>query len=147
MRHYPCMTDSEIAAMPVRRLATPASILFLWTTSPMLARSMAILPAWGFRYKSQLVWIKDRIGTGMLVRNRHEIVLIATRYRFRRPLPRALFGDSVIEAPVRGHSRKPEALQDMIDPLFPEAAKLELFARRSRPGWTVWGNETGRFDT
>lgn len=140
MRHYPCMTDKEIASLPVKDSVEPEALLFLWTTAPMLARSIPILGAWGFRYITQLVWIKDRIGTGYWVRNRHELVLVAKRGKF--PCPRsAPFADSVIDEKRGEHSEKPEALQDAIDATWPDARKVELFARRDRPGWTVWGNK------
>ena len=144
-RHYDCMSDGAIAEIPVRDMAQDDALLFMWVTAPMLARAMPVIGAWGFRYVSQLVWVKSRIGTGFWVRNRHELVLIAKRGRFPCPKP-APFPDSVIEAPQREHSRKPEELQDRIDLVWPYAAKLEMFARRSRPGWMRWGNETQLFD-
>ncbi|EYD71787.1 MT-A70 family methyltransferase [Limimaricola hongkongensis] len=143
-RHYPCMRDEEICALPVARWAAPAALLLMWTTSPMLDRSMAIPRAWGFRYVSSLVWTKDRIGTGYWARNRHELVLICKRGRFDCPRP-APFADSVISGQQREHSRKPDALHAQIDAAWPEARKLELFARQERPGWTAWGNDTARF--
>lgn len=145
MRHYECMTDAEIAALPVLEWVAKDALLFLWTTAPMLARTMPILPAWGFRYVSQLVWIKHRIGTGFWVRNRHEVVLIGKRGAFPCPRP-APFGDSVIEAKAREHSRKPDDLQDRIDVVWPDAVKLEMFARQARFGWQAWGNEVGKFE-
>lgn len=144
-RHYPCMTDEEISELPVGRWAADRSILLMWTTAPMLARSMAIPPAWGFqKYVTNLVWIKDRIGLGFWARNRHEIVLIYTRGGFPCPRP-APFPDSVIEGQQREHSRKPDALHAAIDRVWPDARKLELFAREQREGWSSWGNETGKF--
>lgn len=144
MRHYPCMRDAEISALPVADWAAPAALLLMWTTSPMLERSMAIPRAWGFRYVSSLVWTKDRIGTGYWARNRHELVLICKRGRFDCPRP-APFADSVISGQQREHSRKPDALHAQVDAAWPDARKLELFARQARPGWTAWGNETDRF--
>jgi N6-adenosine-specific RNA methylase IME4 len=146
MRHYPCMTDAEIAALPVGEWAAKDALLFMWTTSPMLARSIGIPTAWGFRYVSQLVWVKSRIGTGFWARNRHELVLIYKRGKFACPRP-APFPDSVISEPQRQHSRKPEALQDRIDAAWPDLPKIEVFARQSRPGWVAWGNETQKFET
>ena len=143
MRHYPCMTDEEIAALrlPVR----PKALCLMWTTAPMLARSLPILEAWGFTYKSQLVWVKDKIGLGFWARNQHEIVLIGTRGGFPCPRP-APFPSSVISAPVREHSQKPEELQDWIDAAWPDARKLEMFARRKRKNWARWGNQTDKFE-
>lgn len=143
-RHYPCMALSEIVALPVPQMAARDSLLLVWATSPMLPQALEVISGWGFRYVSSLVWVKSRPGTGFWVRNRHELVLIAKRGRFACPRP-APFADSVIEAPTREHSRKPEALQDRIDAIWPGARKLEMFARRARAGWTVWGNDTGRF--
>lgn len=143
-RHYPCMKDGAIAALPVQAVMKPDALLFMWVTVPMLERAMRIPPEWGFRYVSQLVWVKDSVGTGHWVRNRHEPVLIYRRGAFPCPSP-APFTDSLFFARKRAHSRKPEALQDRIDQVWPTAAKAEMFARRQRAGWAVWGNEVGKF--
>lgn len=142
MRHYSCMKDDELKAMVIP--AAPDSLMFMWTTAPMMERSLGVLSAWRFRYVSQMVWVKNRIGTGFWVRNRHEIVLIGKRGKFPCPRP-APFADSVIEAKTREHSRKPSRLQDMIDAAWPDAHKLEMFARQSRVGWQSFGNETNKF--
>lgn len=144
MRHYPCMSDAELVALPVAEWAMPDALLCCWTTAPMLERSLSVVRAWGFRYVSQIVWDKGRIGTGYWVRNSHEIVLIAKRGKFPavRPAP---FPESVIREKAREHSRKPELLQEWIDAAWPDARKLELFARRQRAGWQAWGNDTERF--
>ena len=144
MRHYACMTDAEIADIPVKEWVKPDALLLYWTTAPMLERSLPQLGAWGFRYVSQLVWVKERIGTGFWVRNRHEIVLIGKRGKFPCPRP-APFPDSVITGQQRQHSRKPDRLHEMIDAAWPDLRKLELFSREDRPGWDAWGNETGKF--
>lgn len=146
MRHYPCMTDADICALPVREWAAPSAVLLMWTTAPMLERSLAIPRAWGFRYKSNVVWNKGRIGTGYWARNRHEHLLICTRGKFSCPRSPVLFPDSVIESRRREHSRKPDAVAARIEEIWPELPKLELFARQRRFGWTVFGNETDRFD-
>lgn len=144
MRHYDCMSDAEICALPVKEWSAERALLLMWTTAPMLERSLAVPRAWGFRYKSQLIWVKDRIGTGFWARNRHEIVLICTRGAFPCPRP-APFPDSVIVGQQRQHSRKPDALQDRIDEAWPEARRLEMFARQPRLGWSAFGNETDKF--
>lgn len=144
MRHYPCMTDDEIRALPVGNWAAKDCLLFMWTTAPMLRRSIEIPEAWGFKYVSEMQWVKDRIGTGFLVRNRHEPILIYKRGKFPCPKP-APFSDSVISGQQREHSRKPDALQDRIDQVWPEEKKLEVFSRQDRDGWHSWGNEVGKF--
>lgn len=145
MRHYPCMSVPEIAALPVADWIARDALLFLWVTVPFLDHGLDVMRAWGFRYVSQLVWVKHKAGTGFWVRNRHEPVLIGRRGRFpcTRPAP---FADSVIEAPAREHSRKPEALQDAIEAAWPDSARLEMFARRKRAGWAAWGNQVGKFE-
>jgi len=143
-RHYPCMTDGEIINLPMGELVGHHALLFMWTTAPMLQRSMLIPPRWAFRYVSNMTWVKERTGTGFWARNRHEHVLIYRRGKFSCPKP-APFPDSVIMGDQREHSRKPEELQDRIDKVWPDAKKLEMFARRARPGWDVWGNETTKY--
>ena len=142
-RHYDCMTGTEIQALDIP--AAKDAILFMWATIPHLHTAIATFPAWGFKYKSGLVWVKDRIATGYWARNRHELVLIGTRGKFPCPKP-APFPDSVLEGQQRQHSRKPDVLQDQIDAVWPDHSKLEMFARQERQGWCAWGNETGKFE-
>jgi len=143
-RHYDTMRDDEIRALPVQDMAAKPALLFMWTTAPMLRRSIMIPESWGFRYVSELVRPKDRIGTGYWARNQHESCLIYKRGRFPWP-GTAPFSSSLLEGARREHSRKPESLQDAIDRAWPDARKLEMFARRTRPGWDAWGNETTKF--
>lgn len=142
MRHYQTMPVPEICALPVP--SAKDAILLLWATSPMLSQALQVMAAWGFRYKSQAVWVKSRIATGYWARNRHELLLIGTRGRFPCPKP-TLFPDSVISAPTREHSRKPDEVHQRIEVAFPDLLKLEMFARAPRDGWTVWGNQTDKF--
>lgn len=144
-RHYACLGLDEICDMPVASVAAKDAILLLWVTVPFAAAADEVLRAWGFRYKSQLVWPKARFGTGYWARNQHELVLIARRGRFPCPKP-ALFPTSIIPGDLREHSRKPEWPQEVVDRRLPSARKLELFARRPRAGWSVWGNQTELFD-
>jgi N6-adenosine-specific RNA methylase IME4 len=86
--------------------------------------------------------VKHRSGLGHYVRVRHELLLIATRGAM--PTPRESDRpDSVIEAPAGRHSEKPAAAYERIERMYPELAKLELFARAPRPGWDAWGNQLG----
>lgn len=145
MGHYDCMPLAEIKALPVADVAARDALLLLWTTAPFAELSWSVMEAWGFKYVSQMVWVKDRIGTGFWARNRHEIVYIAKRGKFPCPRP-APFPDSVISGQQREHSRKPDVLHEIIDAAWPNARKLEMFARESRPGWSSWGNQTTKFD-
>lgn len=143
-RHYQTMTVKEVAAMPVREIAAKQALLLLWITVPHEHRANEVIEAWGFKPISRLIWDKGRIGTGYWARNRHEPCIIAKRGRFPCPEP-ALFPTSIIPGARREHSRKPDWISEIIDARLPEARKLELFARRPREGWTVWGDETGKF--
>jgi N6-adenosine-specific RNA methylase IME4 len=142
--HYPVMPHDKICALPVAELAADDCVLFLWTTSPLWRKAFEVLDAWGFEYKTNLVWDKEKPGMGYWVRGQHELLLLATKGH--PPLPRTEnMPISVIRERRREHSRKPEASYALIERMFPDLPKLELFARQTRPGWDVWGNETGKF--
>lgn len=138
--HYPVMTLDDIKALPVASLAAPNAVLFLWATAPMMPQALEVMAAWGFAYKSQAVWIKDRVGLGFWFRGKHEPLLIGTRGHVPAPAPGTQF-PSVIEAKVREHSRKPDEIYEIIERYFPTVPRLELFARpeTARPGWSYWG--------
>jgi N6-adenosine-specific RNA methylase IME4/ParB-like chromosome segregation protein Spo0J len=143
--HYPCMATADICAMPVPELTTPDAVLFMWTTSPHLPEALQVIEAWGFEYKSNAVWVKDKLGLGYYVRNRHELLLIATKGNMPAPLP-ASRPDSVIEAPRMEHSAKPDEAYELIERMYPDLPRIELFSRSPRPGWVVWGNQSGEPD-
>jgi N6-adenosine-specific RNA methylase IME4/ParB-like chromosome segregation protein Spo0J len=142
---YPTMTTEAICALPVSALATEAAVLFLWSRAPNLPEALQVMAAWGFEYATSMVWVKHAIGTGYWVRNRHELLLIGSRGGMPHPAP-STRPDSVIEAPRREHSRKPDEAYALIEQMYPELPKIELFARQTRPGWQVWGNQV-RADT
>lgn len=139
--HYPTMTLEEICLLPVAEIATPDSVLFLWTTSPKLAESMQVIEAWGYAYKTCMVWDKERIGMGYYARQQHELLLIATRGAVPVPEP-ANRPPSVIRARRDNeHSVKPTEFYDVIERMYPDLPKIELFARGRRAGWAAWGNQ------
>jgi N6-adenosine-specific RNA methylase IME4/predicted HTH domain antitoxin len=139
--HYPTMSLAEIYELPIADLATPDAVLFLWTTAPHLHEAVEVLAAWGFQYVSNFVWVKDKFGLGYWVRAQHELLLIATRGDIPSPLP-ADRPSSVINAPRREHSRKPDEAYGLIERMYPELPKIELFARAAREGWAAWGNQS-----
>jgi N6-adenosine-specific RNA methylase IME4 len=144
-RHYPCMPVWAISDLPVKEIAARDALLLLWATVPFAAEAVSVAEARGFRYVSQAVWVKARIGTGFWARNRHEPLLICRRGRFPCP-PGGLFADSVHAEPAREHSRKPDFVHRAVEARLPqETRRLELFARAGRPGWAVWGNDVERF--
>lgn len=142
-RHYPCLSLDQICALPVGSVAAADALLLLWITAPFSHHRNQVCAAWGFHPVSELLWVKDRIGLGYWARNRHETLVIARRGKPACPRP-ALFPDSVITAQQREHSRKPDIVQQTIDQRLGHTARLELFARHARPGWTVWGDEVGQ---
>jgi N6-adenosine-specific RNA methylase IME4 len=138
---YPTMELRDICALPVQEVTGEHCVLFMWATSPKLAEAMTVIDAWGFNYRTCMVWVKDKIGMGYYARQRHELLLIATRGEPPTPEP-ANRPDSVIEAPRLAHSAKPPETYEILDRMYPGLPKLELFARRpEREGWEGWGFE------
>lgn len=137
---YPTMTLDDISALAVETISTEDAALFLWIPSSMLPDGLQVMKAWGFSYKAMLVWVKDKIGMGFWARGRHEPLLIGARGKMPPPIATAR-PDSVIEAPRTAHSVKPETSYAIIEAMYPEAKRVELFARGQRKGWKAWGNE------
>jgi N6-adenosine-specific RNA methylase IME4 len=152
--HYDTMNADDIAALPVADLAADNCVLFMWTCWPVLQKAFPIIEAWGFKYKTcAFSWMKgdpyrlfadDKTpfaGLGYWTRANTEPCLLATRGK-----PKRLNADvrQGIIAPRREHSRKPDGIHERIERLV-AGPYLELFARQTRPGWTVWGNQTDKF--
>ena len=137
--HYPSMTIEELAAMPVVDFVDDNAVLFIWVTSPLLEECFEVIRAWGFKYKTSFVWDKVKHNMGHYNSVRHEFLLICTRGSCV-PDNRTLY-DSVQVIERTGHSVKPEQFRQLIDTLYEHGPRIELFARRSIPGWEVWGNE------
>jgi len=137
---YPTMSLDVIMSLPVNDIAADDAILFLWATTPFLRKGLLVMQAWGFDYRTSMVWVKPSIGPGQWVRQRHEYLLIGVRGDI--PTPKGEDKpDSVIEAPREEHSKKPEIVYDIIERMYPELPKVELFSRRKRENWAAWGNE------
>jgi N6-adenosine-specific RNA methylase IME4 len=134
---YPTMPLAEICAMKVP--ATSDAVLFLWATSPLLPEALQVITAWGFTYKGSMIWDKGH-GTGNWVLNAHELLLIAVRGDM--PCPKAENRPlSVVRARKGEHSAKPDEFAALITRMYPEFEPLELFGRKPRPGFRVWGNQ------
>lgn len=139
--HYPTMTLEEICNMPVSELATDDAILYLWATAPKLQECFEVVKAWGFEYRTNLVWDKEKIGMGYHARNQHEILLVCKRGQI--PPPEAGTQPSSVYREARGkHSAKPHFYYEMIEAAYPQLPKIELFCRSPRKGWSVWGNQS-----
>jgi N6-adenosine-specific RNA methylase IME4 len=139
--HYPTSALEVIKSRDVASIAADDCVLFLWATAPMLPQALSVMDAWGFEYRSNYVWVKDRIGTGYWNRNAHEHLLIGVRGKIPAPAMGTQW-DSVVEAPVGEHSAKPSIFLEMIEEYYPNLPKIELNCRgKGRPGWAIWGNE------
>lgn len=138
---YPSMSLDDICALPVAVLATNDAALFMWTTAPKLQESFRVIEAWGFTYKTCAIWDKQKIGMGYYFRVQHEILMIATRGSLPTPLPENR-PRSVLSYPYSAHSAKPHEFYDILNNMYPELPKIELFCRTPQPGWAVWGNQS-----
>ncbi|MEX1229688.1 MAG: MT-A70 family methyltransferase [Planctomycetaceae bacterium] len=151
LRRYPTMSLEEIGAMPLAEHLEKPAHLYLWVPNAMLAEGLAVMEAWGFRYKTNLVWYKirkdggpDGRGVGFYFRNVTELLLFGTRGSLRT---RAAGRRQVnLVATRKGeHSRKPDEIYPLIESCSP-GPYLELFARNIRTGWTSWGNEAESYE-
>ncbi|NTW49238.1 MAG: S-adenosylmethionine-binding protein [Chlorobiales bacterium] len=143
---YPTMEINEIMGLPVSKLAAAKSHLYLWVPNALLQEGLKVMDAWGFTYKSNLVWYKirkdggpDGRGVGFYFRNVTELVLFGVRGSMRTLKP-GRTQVNLLSTRKREHSRKPDELYDLIEACSP-GPYLELFARFRREGWHQWGNE------
>ena len=139
---YPTMTVDEICKMSVDNFIDDNAVIFLWATSPKLLEALQVLKAWEFDYKTNAVWVKDKIGMGYYFRQQHEILLIGKKGNIPTPEPSNRIS-SVINAPRTKHSQKPEEIYSIIEKMYPGYKYLELFSRnKAREIWEVWGNQS-----
>ena len=138
--HYNTMSLEDIKALPVKELAEDDAVLFMWTTAPLLEEAFEVVNAWGFKYKTNIIWNKVKPNLGNYTSVRHEHLMIATKGRgtpdnTERP-------NSVQTIERRGrHSEKPEEFRNIIETLYTYGNKIELFSRKKVEGWEVYGNE------
>jgi N6-adenosine-specific RNA methylase IME4 len=148
---YSTMTNEEIMALPVGQLALPQSHLYLWVPNALVMTGLQVMEAWGFTYKTNIVWYKvrqdggpDRRGVGFYFRNVTEMVLFGVKGSLRTLAPGRSM-PNIIVSRKREHSRKPEQLYEVIEQCSP-GPFLELFARIPHPGWTVWGDQSDSYE-
>lgn len=139
---YPLMSIDELCMMNVHEVAAKNAVLFLWVTVPLLAESMEVISAWGFEYKTHIVWDKKRPYYGNYSHVQHEILCICTRGSCV-PTKECELPRSIIAIDKGKHSAKPHEFYDLIETLYPRGKRIELFARNQRDGWDSWGNEIG----
>jgi N6-adenosine-specific RNA methylase IME4 len=147
LHRYATMRLEEICALPVEQLAAPTCHLYLWCPNALLPDGIAVMKAWGFSYKSNIVWHKvrkdggsDGRGVGFYFRNVSELCLFGVRGKNARTLAPGRRQVNYIATMKREHSRKPDELYPVIEACSP-GPFLELFARGKREGWSVWGDQ------
>lgn len=148
LKRYGTMKEQEIKDLPVADLADEKCHLYLWCPNALLMRGLETMKAWGFEYKSNIVWHKvrkdgksDGRGVGFYFRNVTELVLFGIKgQKGNRTLKPGRTQVNLIATRKREHSRKPDELFPIIEACSP-GPRLELFAREARKGWEVWGNE------
>ncbi len=146
LHRYKTMKLEEICAMPVREIGAQQSHLYLWVPNALLAEGLQVMSAWGFTYKTNIVWYKirkdggpDGRGVGFYFRNVTELLLFGIRGRLRTLAPGRREVNIVVTR-KKEHSRKPHQVYEIIERCSP-GPYLELFARSQRRGWTQWGDE------
>jgi N6-adenosine-specific RNA methylase IME4 len=137
--HYPSMSIQELCEMNLP-VTEDNAVLFLWTTSPLLEDSFKVIQAWGFKYKTSFVWDKIRHNMGHYNSVRHEFLLIATKGSCL-PDHIELFDSVQSIEKTDNHSEKPERFYEIIETLYTQGNKIELFARNKRKGWNSYGNQ------
>ena len=138
---YPTLPTKELKTLPIENIAEDDCLLFMWSSSPHLEQAISLGKAWGFDYKTiAFVWNKMNHNPGQYTLSYCEVCLLFKRGRIPRPRG-ARNIKQLIEVPRNGHSEKPEKIAEGIEKMFPEQAKIELFARHSREGWDSWGLE------
>lgn len=138
---YPQMELEEICELPVRKLSTPDAMLFLWVPSPLIFKAADVMDAWGFEYRTQLVWDKEALGSGHYVRMQHEVLLIAVHGDPITPREKDRPRSILRQKKSSKHSEKPEQVVKLIEKMYPRLPKIELWARARRKGWDAWGNQ------
>lgn len=151
LSRYGTLTLDDIMALPIADLAAPRSHLYLWVPNALLPEGLAVMKAWGFAYKSNIIWHKirkdggpDGRGVGFYFRNTTEILLFGVRGKDVRTLPPGRRQVNIIKTMKREHSRKPDEMFDLIESCS-WGPRLELFARGPREGWTVWGDQSDNY--
>ena len=147
LNRYSTMTLDDILALPVQNVLEDSAHLYLWVPNALLPEGLKVLEAWGFQYKSNLVWHKirkdggpDGRGVGFYFRNVTELILFGVRGKNARTLAPGRSQVNFLATQKREHSRKPDELYPLIESCS-SGPFLEMFARGSRPGWTTWGNQ------
>lgn len=151
LNRYGTMTLDDIKALPVEAVADTTAHLYLWVPNALLPDGLAVMQAWGFTYKTNLVWHKirkdggpDGRGVGFYFRNVTELVLMGVRGKNARTLAPGRRQVNFLKTQKREHSRKPDEFYEIVESCS-SGPRLEMFARGSRPGWVTWGNQADEY--
>jgi len=136
---YPAMSIAAICALDVKSIAHDDTILWLWTTNHHMREAFAVLDAWGVQQRQILTWVKDRMVRGDWLRGQTEHALMAVR---GEPVVTLTNQTTVLHAPVRAHSQKPEEFYQLVEELCPAPRYCELFSRQQREQWDGHGSES-----
>ncbi|PDT45371.1 S-adenosylmethionine-binding protein [Sinorhizobium fredii] len=147
LSRYGTMALPEIKALPVSKACAATAHLYLWVPNALLPEGIEVMKAWGFQYKSNIVWHKvrkdggsDGRGVGFYFRNVTELILFGTRGKNARTLPPGRSQVNYVSSRKREHSRKPDEQYPLIESCSP-GPYLEMFGRGVRAGWDTWGNQ------
>jgi N6-adenosine-specific RNA methylase IME4 len=148
LSRYSTLNLRDIKSLPVSQICAGVAHLYLWVPNALLMEGLDVMAAWGFTYKTNIVWHKirkdggpDGRGVGFYFRNTTELVLFGVRGKNARTLAPGRRQVNIIKSQKREHSRKPDELYDIIEACSP-GPRLELFSRGRRHGWEVWGNQS-----
>jgi len=146
--HYPCMSVEELCSLPIGDIAESNSVLLFWTTMPMLEVAFPVIKAWGFNYKTcAFTWIKENkdgtifMGMGRHTRQNPELCLLSTKGKGLQRISKSIKNPQFSRR--LKHSEKPEKFRRLIEELYGDKTRIELFARVKRlgSGWDCWGDE------
>lgn len=152
LNRYPTMNLQDIMDLPVKDITADTAHLYMWVPNALLPEGIKVLEAWGFSYKTNLVWYKirkdggpDGRGVGFYFRNVTELILFGVKGKNCRTLDPGRTQVNLLATQKREHSRKPDEQYKLIESCSP-GPYLELFARGSRPKWTTWGNQAEEYE-
>lgn len=151
LNRYSTLSLKEISDIPVSKCLAETAHCYLWVPNALLPEGLEVLKAWGFQYKSNIIWHKvrkdggpDGRGVGFYFRNTTEIILFGVKGKNARTQEAGRKQVNIIRTQKREHSRKPDELYEIIESCS-KGPYLELFARGTRKGWKSWGNQADEY--
>ena len=152
LSRYETLDIEQICEIPVHEVAAETAHLYLWVPNALLPDGLRVMKAWGFNYKSNLIWHKirkdggsDGRGVGFYFRNVTEMLLFGVRGKSARTLKPGRTQVNLLGTRKREHSRKPDEFYDLIEGCS-GGPFLEMFARGSRPKWSAWGDQSAEYE-